>query len=126
MESCLSSESSSLQDLHRFRPLSWHWDYRKAVIVDTKSRQPRSSIRRLIECVAPALHAGLKGKVVVSQLLLGDCQLLSRLRRDLLLSLQLLICRLNLFLTATVPSWEQSNGGTDRGTPTLVSRNRAE
>ena len=28
----------------------------------------RSSIGRLIECVAPALHAGLKGKVVVSQL----------------------------------------------------------
>ena len=37
----------------------------------------RSSISRLIECVAPALHAGLKGKVVVSQLLLGDRQLLS-------------------------------------------------
>ena len=32
---------------------------------------------RLIECVAPTLHAGLKGKVVVSQLLLGDRQLLS-------------------------------------------------
>src|SRR5215469_18294892 len=29
---------------------------------------PRSSIGRLIECIAPALHAGLKGKVVVSQL----------------------------------------------------------
>ena len=36
----------------------------------------RSSISSLIECVAPALHAGLKGKVVVNQLLLGDRQLL--------------------------------------------------
>ena len=32
---------------------------------------------RLIECVAPTLHAGLKGEVVVSELLLGDRQLLS-------------------------------------------------
>ena len=31
---------------------------------------------RLIECVAPTLHAGLKGKVVVSQLLLADRQFL--------------------------------------------------
>ena len=36
----------------------------------------RSSISRSIECVAPALHAGLKGKVVVGQLLPGDRQLL--------------------------------------------------
>ena len=46
--------------------------------------------------------------------------------RDLLLGLHLLICRLNLFCTATVPSCQQSNGGTDRRAPARVSRNRAD
>jgi hypothetical protein len=48
------------------------------------------------------------------------------LGRDLLLGLQLLILRSNLFCTAKVPSCQQSNGGTDRRAPACVSRNRAE
>ena len=46
--------------------------------------------------------------------------------RDLLLGLQLLIFRCNLFHTATVPSCQQSNGGTDRRAPARVSRNGAD
>lgn len=80
----------------------------------------------LIECVAATLHAGLKGKVVVTQLLLGDRQLLSGLGRDLLLGLHLLICRCNLFCTATMPSCQKPDGGTDRRAPPRVSRNRAD
>jgi len=48
------------------------------------------------------------------------------LRRDLLLGLQLLVFRFNLFCTATVPAYQQSNGGPDRRAPARVSGNRAD